>query len=71
MHAQSNAGAVVVGRGSIASFTTTQFVGNQGSAGGAVLAYQGTDVSFDRCTFAQNSVRPSQGFRPGCSSRCC
>ena len=53
---QSNAGAVVIGVGSVASFGTTQFVGNQGSAGGAILAYQGTNIAFDRCTFAQNTV---------------
>lgn len=53
---QSNAGAVVVGAGSVASFTNTQFVGNQGSAGGAILAYQGSRLTIDQCTFAQNTV---------------
>lgn len=55
--AQSNAGALVVGAGSVASITNSQFVGNQGSAGGAILAYQGSTLTIDRSTFSQNTVR--------------
>ena len=47
---------MVIGAGSVGTFTETQFVGNQGSAGGAILAYQGSFLTVNRCTFSQNQV---------------
>ena len=54
---QANSGAVTIGKDGVASFTNCVFDGNSGSAGGAILAYDGTTLNINRCTVNANSVR--------------
>ena len=59
--AQANSGAVTIAQDGVANFTNCVFDGNSGSAGGAILAYEGTTLIVDQCTFNANLVRQDQG----------
>lgn len=58
---QANSGAVLVGRGSTATFRQTVFTNNQGNAAGAILAYQGSTLNINQSTFSGNVATNNGG----------